>query len=154
MEAKLFSNCGRRDMRKILTIVFTFLYMVHPIIAQRLLDNSLYGADLAVRTLDAVSTNTLLHAPCKCFTEGDPMAPGAKSLAALSAYQYSFSFGTIALSKLLHARRHTVLSKVIIIADIVSESYVVQHNMRLQAPSPLFSPLLQHSDIKVRSLYH
>jgi hypothetical protein len=128
--------CSTRNRRLIVSALFCALHCARSpfAVAETRLDKGLYAADVGVRTLDATSTNRLLNSPCQCFAESDPMAPGAKSLLALVGYQYGFAFGTISASKILQTHHHPRLGRVLLAADILSEAYAVQHNMRLTPP--------------------
>ena len=99
--------------------------------AQTSTDKTLYAADLTIRTLDMISTHTLLNAPCRCWVEKDPIAPSGKALLPMAVFQYGMALGVIASSRLLERHHHSRLSKILLVVDITTESYAVQHNMRL-----------------------
>jgi hypothetical protein len=101
---------------------------------QTLVDQSLYASDITIRVLDASSTHKLLNAPCKCFAEADPVAPGGKGVLPILLFQAGMSGGTIAVSRFLEQHHHTYVGRVLVIIDVLSEVYVVQHNMHMNEP--------------------
>lgn len=127
--------CSRYSCHLIRSIVLSIVFLTtQSVWTQSKVDNALYATDFTIRTIDAISTSKLLNSPCKCFVEADPMAPGAKSPAVIFVYQAAFSLGTMTTSRMLEKHHHARLARLLVIADIISESYVAQHNMRMHEP--------------------
>jgi hypothetical protein len=99
-------------------------------------DFALYAAEATVRSLDLVSTHALLTAPCKCFYEADPIAPGGRDVVPQVAFHSGVSAAIIVGHRELVRHRHPRLARLLIVADIVSETWAVQNNFRLHENTP------------------
>jgi hypothetical protein len=126
-----FRHCPRLIQGTFLVAIILTAKLAH---AQSKTNRVVYVSDFAIRTMDAISTGRLLNSPCRCFAEADPMAPGAKSSVVIFMYQAAFSLGTITTSRMLEKHHHARIARLLVIADIISESYIVQHNMRIKEP--------------------
>ena len=97
-------------------------------------DLVLYAADSTIRSLDIVSTHALLASPCKCFYETDPMAPGSRDVLPQAAFHYGMTAAVIVGHRMLERHHHARLARLLIVADLVSETWAVQNNFRQEEP--------------------
>jgi hypothetical protein len=63
------------------------------------------------------------------------MAPHTKSLPPLLSFQIAMSAGTLVSSRFLEVHHHARLGRLLVVADIISEAYVVRHNVLLKEPA-------------------
>lgn len=98
------------------------------------IDFGLYAADATIRTMDFATTYSLMHDTCRCYHEADPLSPSGKSAPTLLAFQYGITAAVIFGSRELRRHNHNRLARVLLLADITSESIAVGRNLALPAP--------------------
>jgi len=111
------------------------LFTAIPLNAQsNTVNRALLGVDMGLRTTDGIETYNFLHHPCKCFHEGDPIAPGSGNPLGIMAFQGGAFLGVRYGSRLLERHGHRRWARVLILTDIAVEAYTVQDNLRLKVP--------------------
>lgn len=91
-------------------------------------DDNLYRTDTLLRIGDSITTHLFLHNPCKCFYEVDPIAPSDGKWTSIFLFQATASSAIWSSHNLLIAHGHRRIARLVILADIISESYAVGHN--------------------------
>lgn len=92
------------------------------------LDENLYRFDSLLRVGDSVTTHMFLHDPCKCFVEVDPVAPNDGRWTSIMVFQTASSSAIWSSHNLLITHGHRRIARMVLLADIISESYAVGHN--------------------------
>lgn len=92
---------------------------------------ALYLADLGLRIADIVTTHRDLNNPCECMREADPIAPHGKGWAGDVAFQAGMWAAVTVGAEVLRRHRHGRLAAAGVAGDVASETWAVQHNLRL-----------------------
>jgi hypothetical protein len=94
----------------------------------------LWAVDLTARLVDAQTTHTFLSNPCKCFAEGDPLAPGSPNWGHLLPFQFGIWAAVTVTSYELSKHRHRQIARLLASGDSGMEIQADIHNMGLHAP--------------------
>lgn len=96
---------------------------------------TLFGADMAVRLLDAHSTRRFMMDPCQCYSEA--VLPDAVAGSTRNMYLFSIgmSSAVYGLSYLAHRAGHNRISRIIPMIDIGLTGNSVIHNYTMHSSS-------------------
>jgi len=97
-----------------------------------IVDHVLMGVDVGMRWGDVVTTRQFMLSECHCNHEMNPIAPHTPGWGEQVAFQMGMAAVVYEGSSWLRRRGHRKLARVLIIADIASETWAVQNNARLK----------------------
>ena len=93
--------------------------------------NILFLADTTLRFGDVITTYKLMHDPCHCFHESDPIAPKGKAILPSVAFQAGADAAVLLGSEFLRRHHHRKLALILQSVDIESETIAVINNSLL-----------------------
>lgn len=97
-----------------------------------IVDHMLTGVDVGLRWGDVLTTRQFMLNPCNCHHEINPIAPHTPGWAEQVSFQMGMALVVNGGSSWLRRKGHRKLARIVVIADIASETWALQNNLRLK----------------------